>query len=117
MPVTTILIGTIGGLLSGLFGIGGGLVMVPLMVFILHFSQLDAQGTVLAAMVLPVGLWGVFLYHRGGHVHISSAALLVIGLVGGTAAGALLAQHIPVPILKKSFAVLLIAAGFRYLFV
>ena len=76
-------IGLAAGVLAGMFGIGGGLVIVPALLFLIKMSELDAIGTSLAALIPPVGLLGAFEYYRNGHIHIKSALLIALGLFVG----------------------------------
>ena len=69
------IIGLVGGVLSGLFGIGGGLVIVPALILVAGFPIATAAGTSLAALLLPVGLFGALEYYRAGHVEIQAAAV------------------------------------------
>jgi uncharacterized membrane protein YfcA len=121
-----ILIGVAGGLLSGLFGVGGGVVLVPLMVFYLHFSQKTAQGTTLAMLALPVALIGAWNYHKQGHVDWRVALLLAVGFVLGIYASSHLAVHLPERVqlgkwqleqpLRKLFGLLLAVVAVMLLF-
>ena len=107
--LVSLAIGLAGGTLGGLVGLGGGFVMVPLMVYLLHMSQHDAQGTSLAILLPPVGLFAVVQYYRGGHVHLMVAICAAIGfLIGGYVGGAA-AQLLPDRALRRLFAVLLVA--------
>lgn len=99
------------GALSGLFGVGGGVLFVPTLVFVVGLSQLDAQATSLAAMI-PVVTFGAWQQHRAGNVRWRAA--IVVGLVSvlGVAGGALLATSLPEPLLRDLFAgLLLVVAG------
>lgn len=103
-----------GGVLSGLFGVGGGIVMVPLLGLFLGLDQHRAQGTTLAAMLLPTGLPAVLEYRRRGiQVHLPLVGTLVLGFLGGVTGGALVANSIPSPILRWGYAAfLLLLAAF-----
>lgn len=99
------------GALSGMFGVGGGVLFVPTLVFVVGLSQLDAQATSLAAMI-PVVTFGAWQQHRAGNVRWRAA--IVVGLVSvlGVAGGALLATSLPEPLLRDLFAgLLLVVAG------
>ncbi len=91
MVVTLLLIGVVAGILSGLFGIGGGLLMVPALIVLAHFHLKLALGTSLGALVLPVGILGAYTYHQNGNLDIRAALLLGLGLflrrLGRSAAG------------------------------
>ena len=109
------LLGLGAGVLSGLFGVGGGVVMVPAMVLLLRLDQHTANGTSLAALLLPVGLLGVLEYHRRGQVNVSFAVLLGIGLLVGVLLGAKLAGTIPEPTLRRAFGALLLLLSVKFL--
>jgi len=93
------------GVLSGLFGVGGGMLFIPTFVLVLGLDQLEAQASSLAAMV-PVALAGTWRQHRYGNV--DGRAALMIGLASGVVAGALLAASLPEVVLRKLFAALLL---------
>jgi hypothetical protein len=108
-------IGLVGGVVSGLFGVGGAIVMVPAMVLLLHVSQHTANGTSLAALLLPVGVLGVLEYHRRGEVVVSYAVLLALGLFVGVLLGAKLAGSVPDLPLRRAFGGLLLVVAGRML--
>jgi hypothetical protein len=103
-----ILVGLIGGTLSGLTGLGGGFIMVPLLVYLFDMSQHSAQGTSLAILLPPLGLLAFLQYYRAGHVDVRVAVFVAIGFVLGGYFGGSLAQLIPGPLLRKGFAVVLV---------
>jgi uncharacterized membrane protein YfcA len=111
-----ILVGLIGGTLSGLTGLGGGFIMVPLLVYLFGMSQHAAQGTSLAVLLPPLGLFAFLHYYRNGHVDVPVAILVAIGFVFGGYAGGALAQLISGPVLRKSFAVVLAALAIDMFF-
>jgi hypothetical protein len=80
-------IGAVAGFASGLVGIGGGLIIVPALVFFLGMPQQTAQGTSLALMLPPVGAAAVLAYHRAGHVNFAYAALIMVTFIAGAWAG------------------------------
>ncbi len=98
-----ILVGLIGGALSGLTGLGGGFIMVPLLVFLFGMSQHAAQGTSLAVLLPPLGLMAFLSYYQNGHVDVRVAVLVAVGFFFG----GWLAQLIPGPMLRKGFAVVM----------
>jgi uncharacterized membrane protein YfcA len=106
-------LGAVAGVLAGLFGIGGGVIMVIGMVGVMKVPFLTATGTSLAAMLLPVGLFGALEYHRRGHIDIKAAVLLAIGLTVGAWIGARLAQSTPTATLQRGFAVFLLFVAVR----
>jgi len=106
------LIGLVSGVASGLFGVGGAIVMIPALVMLLGMSQHGANGTSLAALLLPVGLLGVVEYYRRGEVNVPYAILLALGLFVGALIGAKLAGVVSDLALRRAFgAFLLLAAG------
>ena len=102
-----IVIGAIGGALSGLTGLGGGFIMVPLLVYLYGMTQHQAQGTSLAVLLPPLGVLAFWHYYRNGHVDVSVAILVAIGFVFGGYVGGWLAQLISGPMLRKGFAVVM----------
>ena len=109
-------IGLLAGVLSGLFGIGGGIVIVPLLVLVVGLTTTQAAGTSLAALLLPVGALGALEYWRGGFVDLGFAALLAVGLLVGAYLGARLGISVPVEVVQRGFGVLLIIVGIRFVF-
>jgi len=102
---TFVVIGTLGGLLAGLFGIGGGVVIVPALIYLAGFSQHQAIGTSLAVLLPPIGLGAAIEYYRHGNVHIPAAIILAITMFAGTWIGAVAANKIPGPYLRLLFGV------------
>ena len=102
-----ILVGLIGGALSGLTGLGGGFIMVPLLVYLFGMSQHAAQGTSLAVLLPPLGILAFMQYYRNGHVDVHVAVLIAIGFLFGGYIGGSLAQLISVPMLRKGFAIVM----------
>ena len=98
-----IALGLLAGALSGLVGIGGGVLIVPVLVFLFGMNQHQAQGTTLALMVPPIGLLAAWTYYKDGYVDIRAAALICAGFVLGGLIGAKLATHLSNPILEKTF--------------
>jgi uncharacterized membrane protein YfcA len=103
-----VLVGLIGGALSGLTGLGGGFIMVPLLVYLFGMSQHAAQGTSLAVLLPPLGVLAFLQYYRNGHVDVQVAVLIALGFFLGGYVGGSLAQIIPGPLLRKGFAVVLV---------
>lgn len=105
-------IGLIAGILSGMFGIGGGLVIVPALLFVMDLKEYEAIGTSLAALIPPVGLLGAAAYYRSGNINIKYAALLACGLFVGAYFGAKITLGLSPGIVRKAYAVfLLLVAG------
>jgi uncharacterized protein len=101
-------IGLVAGVLSGLFGIGGGVIVVPALLLLVGLTQREAIGTSLAALLLPVGFLGVLTYFRVGAVKLPVAALLALGLLVGAYLGSRLALNLPEVALRRGLAVLLV---------
>ncbi|MCS6979384.1 MAG: sulfite exporter TauE/SafE family protein [Flavobacteriales bacterium] len=110
-------IGVAAGLLSGLFGVGGGIILVPMLVWALGMTQVRAQGTSLAAiMLLPMGLMAVLQYHRHGNVDFRTAGIIALFFLAGSWAGARLANGMNLDLLRKLFALLLAAVAVKLFF-
>jgi uncharacterized membrane protein YfcA len=115
--VLFVLVGLLAGSLSGLLGIGGGgVIIVPCLVFLFGFSEHLAQGTTLALMVPPVGLLAAWHYYRSGHVNLRIAALICSGFIFGGLLGARLASSLPNHILEHVFGLGLILIALKSLF-
>lgn len=108
-------IGLAAGILSGLFGIGGGLIMVPALVM-LGLTQREASGTSLAALVAPVAIFGVIQYAQRHEIRVPYAIGLGLGLAVGALFGANVAGKISNVVLQRSFGVLLLVSSVRFLF-
>jgi uncharacterized protein len=111
-----IIVGLFAGLLSGLVGVGGGIIIVPALVFFLGFSQKMAQGTSLGLIMLPVGILGVLNYYKHGNVDFKVVGILAIGFVLGSFIGSKISLGLPEGKLKKIFAVLMILIAVKMLF-
>ncbi|MFA5840009.1 MAG: sulfite exporter TauE/SafE family protein [Candidatus Margulisiibacteriota bacterium] len=103
-----LLIGLAGGIISGFLGIGGATILIPAMIIMFKLTQHMAQGTSLAAMLLPVGILAAMKYHQAGNVNIKFALLLAVGFLIGGYIGATFAQPIPEPVLRKVFGIYLL---------
>jgi hypothetical protein len=108
-----LLLGLVAGILSGILGIGGGIIIIPAMVFLFGMSQHQAQGTTLALMVPPIGLLAAWVYYKQGFVDLKMAAFICLGFFIGGLLGAESAVTIPEPILKKVFGVVLLAVSVK----
>jgi len=104
-------IGLVAGLLSGVFGIGGGIIIVPAMVLVARVTPHRATGTSLAALLLPVGALGAWQYWKRGDVDVRAAAFIALGILVGAWGGAYLGLSIPPRTLQRAFAVLLVAVA------
>lgn len=109
-------LGFVAGVCSGFFGIGGGLVLIPAMVFILGMTQHMAQGTTLALMVPPIGLLAAWKYYAQGYVDIKTAAFICVGFFIGGLLGAQGAVLIPNEILKKGFGIFMLIVSLKMIF-
>jgi len=106
------LIGLVAGVVSGLFGVGGAVVIVPALVLLAKLPQHTANGTSLASLLLPVGLLGALEYYKRGQVNIAYAAIIAAGLFVGALVGAQLAGGMSETTLRRAFgAFLLLVAG------
>jgi uncharacterized protein len=108
-----VLLGTLAGILAGLFGIGGGVIMVIGMVSLMKLPFHTATGTSLAAMLLPVGVFGAMEYYRRGNLDFRAALLLAVGLTVGAWLGAKLALQTAPAVLQRCFAVFLLVVAVR----
>jgi len=115
MEIGLLALGLAAGVLSGLFGIGGGIVMVPALIAIFGFDLLDANAISLAAMLLPVGILGVIAYYRAGYVDLKKSLLISLGLLAGSFFGAKIAMNIGEGLLAKLYAGLLLYVAVGYL--
>jgi len=113
--IVFILIGYAAGLLSGLIGIGGGIILIPALIFFLGFSQHLAEGTTLAAMVPPIGILAAYVYYQNGNVDLKAAGFIALGFLAGGLFGAKIAQQISSESLQRIFAVVLILIGLKML--
>lgn len=115
--VQMLIVGLVAGLAGGVFGIGGGAIMVPAMVLLLGMDQKYATGTSIAAQVLPIGLLAAVVYYRNGNLNIKFAAMIALGLVVGNFFGALFANQTIVSsfAIKKAYGIFLLLIGLRYL--
>jgi len=120
MTTTTILIliilGLVTGILSGLVGVGGGIIMVPAMVLILGFTQKQAQGTSLGIMLLPVGILAVIQYYKQGYINFNTVFIISAAFVVGGFLGSKLALNLSDDKMKKVFAIVLLLVSLKMLF-
>ena len=114
--ILLIAIGILAGIFSGFIGIGGGLIIVPALVFFLGFSQHAAQGTSLAMMLPPIGLLAVYNYYKGGFVDIKISMILAIAFIIGGYFGSKFAISLHPDTVKKIFGVIIILVGVKLIF-
>ena len=110
-----VLVGLVVGMVSGVVGIGGGILFVPALLWLTGLNQHRAQGTSLGALLAPVGIFAFWEYYRKGNADLRVAALLAAGFLIGGYFGAAGAQHVPEVWLRRIFALTLIAVGARML--
>jgi uncharacterized membrane protein YfcA len=106
-------LGLLAGILSGLLGIGGGILIIPALVFVVGLTQRQAQGTTLALMVPPIGLLAAWTYYKQGHVDLKIAGLICLGFFFGGLLGAKLAGVVSATLLKKLFGVALLITALK----
>lgn len=108
-----IALGLLAGILSGIFGIGGGTILIPALVFLFGLTQHQAQGTTLAVMIPPIGLLAALRYYYNGNVKIGMAGFICLGFFLGGFLGAGLVQGLPEALLKKAFGIFLLIISLR----
>ncbi|MFA4854441.1 MAG: sulfite exporter TauE/SafE family protein [Candidatus Omnitrophota bacterium] len=113
--VLYIILGVVAGTLSGMFGIGGGIILIPALVFIFGLTQHQAQGTTLALMIPPIGLLAALRYYQSGNVKLGMAGFICLGFFVGGLIGANLVQDFSEPLLRKVFALFLLFVSLRML--
>jgi len=111
-----ILIGLVAGILGGILGLGGGIIMIPAMVFLLGFSQQQAIGTSLAVMLPPIGVFAAYNYYKAGQVNLKYALIIAAAFMLGSWLSSKFALTIPENILKKLFSILLVAVAIKMFF-
>lgn len=114
--IILILVGIASGMLGGMVGVGGGIIIVPALIFFLGFSQKMAQGTSLGILLLPVGILGVMQYYKQGYIDIKVVLLISLGFLLGNLFGSKIALSLPQETVKKIFAVVMILAAVKMLF-
>jgi len=111
-----IIVGFTAGVLSSMVGIGGGIVIVPALVFIFGLSQKVAQGTSLAMLLPPIGILGVLAYHKSGNIRWDYALVLILAFVVGSFFGGKWVQDLNTITVKRVFAIFMIIVAVKYLF-
>jgi len=114
--IILLFIGLAAGVLSGLVGIGGGLIIVPALVYFMSMGQHEAQGTSLATLLLPVGILAVYNYYKVGYVDIRSATIIAIAFVAGGFIGSKIAISIDQNTLKKVFGIFMLLLSLKIIF-
>ena len=114
--VQLLLFGACVGVVSGMLGIGGGIILVPGLMLLFGFTQHEAQGTSLAALSTPIFAFAAVVYYRYGHVRIPATAAVAVGIMVGAYLGARLIPHVPVAWLRLAFGALLVYLGLMFVF-
>lgn len=112
-----LIVGLIGGIVSGAFGIGGGTIMVPVFVLLFGLTQHQAQGTALAVMLPPVFILAVLRYYWAGSVKVQMAVFVALGFLLGALLGAHFVQNVPDAHLRRAFGIFLAVIGIRMVLV
>jgi uncharacterized protein len=113
MPLLYLVIGLAAGLLSGLFGIGGGIIIVPALLLIGRMAPNTATGTSLGALLLPVGALGAWQYYKDGHLDVRASLLIALGIFIGAYVGAIMMQQLNPMMAKRVFAIFLVVVSVR----
>ena len=111
-----LVIGLAAGVLSGLVGVGGGIIIVPALVYFLGMNQHNAQGTSLAVLLLPAGIFAVMNYYKEGYVDIKSTLIIAASFLVGGFIGSKIAIGLDQSVIKKIFGVLLIVVAAKMIF-
>ena len=114
--ILLVIVGLLAGVLSGLVGLGGGVIIVPALVFLLGFSQHQAQGTSLGILLLPAGIFAVMNYYKKGYIDVKVVLLLFVGFLLGGYFGSKISLSLPEATLKKVFAIALLLIAGKVLF-
>lgn len=114
--IIVILIGLAAGMLSGLVGVGGGIIIVPALVFFLGFTQHQAIGTSLGILLLPAGILAVMNYYKKGFIDVRVVLILFLGYLVGSYFGSKISLNVSQDALKKAFALMLILTAVKMLF-
>lgn len=114
MILQLLIIGIGAGILSGIFGIGGGIVIVPALIYLIKMTPQQAAGTSLAALVLPLGAAvGAATYYRAGHLRPLDALWIALGMAGGAFIGSYIATNVDGDVLRRAFALLMVAMAVK----
>jgi uncharacterized membrane protein YfcA len=116
MHLTYLAIGLCAGVLSGLFGIGGGVLIVPALMLVAKMAPIEATATSLGSLLLPVGALGAYEYYKNGHVNVIASLLVALGLLVGAYFGARWAQTLSPVQMKRAFALFLVIVAARMWF-
>src|SRR5690349_18332577 len=116
MILAYLVLGLVVGVLSGVVGIGGGILIIPALVYLFHMSQHKAQGTSLGALLAPIGALAFWEYYKAGNVDVKASFLIAAGFLAGGYFGGLWAQRLSETVLERGFGTLLIIIGICMLF-
>lgn len=111
-----LVLGVVIGIISGLIGIGGGAFLIPALIYFYGMSQIRAQGTSIATLVLPIGVFAFWIYYKAGHVDLKLSMLIALGFAAGGWVGGVWAQHLSPVVLRRGFAVLLVMLAVKLVF-
>jgi uncharacterized membrane protein YfcA len=114
--MTFLAMGFLTGIIGGLFGVGGGEIFIPLLIYIFGFTQHEAQGTSLAVLLPPIGLLAAWRYYQAGYVKFNVAAWLALGFFLGASLGAIAATKIDAHTLRRLFGVFLLLVSLHMIF-
>jgi uncharacterized membrane protein YfcA len=114
--VIYVLLGLVAGIISGLIGIGGGIIIIPALIYLFGLTQHQAQGTTLALLVPPIGILAAWTYYKHGYVNLTIAAFVCLGFFIGGFFGAKLATGLPTEILQRVFGVALLLISLYMIF-
>ena len=114
--IVLVIIGLMAGVFGGMFGVGGAIIMIPALVYFLGVDQHTAQGTSVAIMLPPIGLFAAYNYYKAGQVNIWYAVIIAIAFMAGGYFGSMIALKLPENLMKKIFGILLILVALRMIF-
>ena len=109
-------VGLVAGVLSGMFGIGGGVIIVPALIYLMKMKPLQATATSLAALIPPVGLLGAYEYYRNGSIHVVSALRIAAGMFVGAYFGAKVTLSLPADMVRRAYGGFLFVVSMKMLF-
>ena len=115
MNLLYVLLGLVVGVISGIVGIGGGILIIPALVYFFHMSQHKAQGTSLGALLAPIGVLAFWAYYKAGNADLKAALLIGLGFLIGGYFGGVWAQHVSETVLRRIFGTLTVIVGIRLL--
>lgn len=113
--ITLLFIGLAAGILSGFLGIGGGIIIVPSLVYFLGMNQHAAQGTSLVMFLMPIGILGAYNYYKGEQMDVKYAVIMALTFIAGSYIGSKISLQIDQATLKKTFGILMLVVGIKLL--